>query len=126
MPYQGAEFDEEKRIDQLHFGLNKMKNYFVQFKEKCSINANRLDLRLTPSRMASRIFMINSKLDWDPFTIPLKPYFLELYGPISSHHRMKSTPFIGRPNASKSRLQKENGRQNDQLDALLWVNHIEL
>ncbi|MCE3051591.1 hypothetical protein HAX54_050289, partial [Datura stramonium] len=32
-----AESGEETRIDQLHFGLNKMKNYYVQCKEHRSI-----------------------------------------------------------------------------------------
>ncbi|MCD7451492.1 hypothetical protein HAX54_012275 [Datura stramonium] len=31
---QGVESDEGSWIDQLRFGLNKMKNYYVQFKEK--------------------------------------------------------------------------------------------
>ncbi|MCE3216356.1 hypothetical protein HAX54_006245, partial [Datura stramonium] len=35
----GAETDKAKRIDQLCFGLNKMKNYYVHLKEKWSINA---------------------------------------------------------------------------------------
>ncbi|MCE0481788.1 hypothetical protein HAX54_039833 [Datura stramonium] len=56
----GAESDEDKWIDQLRFGLNKMKNYYVQFKEKRSITAE-VDLRLTPSRMTFQIFMINFK-----------------------------------------------------------------
>ncbi|MCE3050339.1 hypothetical protein HAX54_047005, partial [Datura stramonium] len=36
---QGAESNKEMQINQLHFGLNKMKNYYVQYKEKWSITA---------------------------------------------------------------------------------------
>ncbi|MCE3052334.1 hypothetical protein HAX54_052296, partial [Datura stramonium] len=36
---QGVESDEEKNISQLRIGINKMKNYYVQCKEKWSIIA---------------------------------------------------------------------------------------
>ncbi|MCD9637522.1 hypothetical protein HAX54_020855, partial [Datura stramonium] len=38
----------------------------------------KLDLRLTPSRMTFQTFMINLKFTWEPFTMPLDSYFLEL------------------------------------------------
>ncbi|MCE3051846.1 hypothetical protein HAX54_050956, partial [Datura stramonium] len=49
---QGVETDEAKRIDQLLSGLKMMKNYYVNLKEKWSINAE-ARLRLTPSKMTS-------------------------------------------------------------------------
>ncbi|MCE3217195.1 hypothetical protein HAX54_010989, partial [Datura stramonium] len=53
-------FDEEKRIDQLRFRLNKMKNYYFSVRRN-GLSLQKLDLRLTPSRMTSQELMSNFK-----------------------------------------------------------------
>ncbi|MCD9642485.1 hypothetical protein HAX54_029323, partial [Datura stramonium] len=75
---QEAEADEAKRIDQIHFGLNKRKTYYDHLKKRWSITTEarfevdsfKDDFPNTYDRFQIR--------DWKPFMMPLDPYFLEL------------------------------------------------
>ncbi|MCE0480856.1 hypothetical protein HAX54_038020 [Datura stramonium] len=87
---QGAESDKEKRIDQLRFGLNKMKNSYVQCKEKRSIT---VEARFEVNSFKDNFPNIYDQFqirDWESFPIPLDPYFPELVGscmPLTGHNR---------------------------------------
>ncbi|MCE3049852.1 hypothetical protein HAX54_045933 [Datura stramonium] len=84
---QGAKSDEEKQIDQLSFGLNMMKNYYVQFKEKKSINAEaRFDVDSFKDDFPDIYYQFQIR-DLYPFTRPLDPYFPGSLMPLIRHGR---------------------------------------
>ncbi|MCE0481204.1 hypothetical protein HAX54_038762 [Datura stramonium] len=74
----GVESDEEKQIDQLLFGINKMKNYYVQFKENQSIT---VECRFEVDSFKDDFSNIYDQFqirDWEPFVMPFDPYFPKL------------------------------------------------
>ncbi|MCE0482114.1 hypothetical protein HAX54_040516 [Datura stramonium] len=74
----GGEADDSKRIDPLRFGINKMQTYYVYLKEKRYINA---EARFKVESFKDDLQDIYDQFqirDWDPFTIPLDPYFQQL------------------------------------------------
>ncbi|MCE3214980.1 hypothetical protein HAX54_000471 [Datura stramonium] len=74
----GAESDEEMRITQLLYGLNKINNYYVKCKEHRSITAEAQFESDSCKEDFPDIYDQFQIRDWEPFTMPLDPYFPEL------------------------------------------------
>ncbi|MCE3050256.1 hypothetical protein HAX54_046759 [Datura stramonium] len=65
---------------QVWFGLERTEEYYVAFKEKCSI---RVEAQFEVDSCKNAFPDIYDQIgmrDWGPFTIPVDPYFLELVG----------------------------------------------
>ncbi|MCD9638313.1 hypothetical protein HAX54_022199 [Datura stramonium] len=75
---QEIEAEEATRIDQIHFGLDKIEAYYVSFKEKRSITIKaQFDINSLKDYFPN-IYEQFQIRDWEPFTMPLDAYFPEL------------------------------------------------
>ncbi|MCD7472938.1 hypothetical protein HAX54_014374 [Datura stramonium] len=75
---QEVDVEETKRISQLRFWLEGMEAYYLSFKKKQPIMA---EARFDVDSFKDDFLNIQNQFhiqDWEPFTIPLDPYFSKL------------------------------------------------